>query len=114
MKGGIASGVVYPLAVYELSKAFRFKNIGGTSAGAIAAAAAAAAELGRYRNVPGGFERLAQLPQFLSARPTGHSRTHLFAFFQPQRETMRVFNTCVAGLGGGAGALESDHAGRVP
>jgi predicted acylesterase/phospholipase RssA len=104
MKGGITSGVVYPLAVYELSKGFRFKNIGGTSAGAIAAAAAAAAELGRYRNAGGGFEDLAQLPQFLSSRPAGESRTHLFAFFQPQHRTMRVFNTCVAGLGGGATA----------
>jgi hypothetical protein len=47
MKGGITSGVVYPLAACELAKAFRFKNIGGTSAGAIAAAATAAAELGR-------------------------------------------------------------------
>ncbi|MGB6519619.1 MAG: patatin-like phospholipase family protein, partial [Candidatus Cybelea sp.] len=37
MKGGIASGVVYPGAVYELSKTYRFRNIGGTSAGAIAA-----------------------------------------------------------------------------
>ncbi len=46
MKGGITSGVVYPLAAYELSKAFRFKNIDGTSAGAIAAVATAAAELG--------------------------------------------------------------------
>jgi predicted acylesterase/phospholipase RssA len=105
MKGGITSGVVYPLAVYELSKAFRFKNIGGTSAGAIAAAAAAAAELGRYRNVRGGFELLAQLPQFLSAHPAGESRTHLFGLFQPQRDTMRVFNTCSAGLGGGATAF---------
>ena len=38
MKGGITSGVVYPLAAVELSKSFRFVNIGGTSAGAIAAA----------------------------------------------------------------------------
>ena len=43
MKGGITSGVVYPLAIVELAQKYRFKNIGGTSAGAIAAAAAAAA-----------------------------------------------------------------------
>ena len=47
MKGGITSGVVYPLAVVELAKTYRFRNIGGTSTGAIAAAATAAAELGR-------------------------------------------------------------------
>ena len=49
MKGGITSGIVYPLAITEIAKAFRLRSIGGTSAGAIAAAAAAAAELGRQR-----------------------------------------------------------------
>ena len=33
MKGGITSGVVYPLAVTKLAERFVFKNIGGTSAG---------------------------------------------------------------------------------
>ena len=37
MKGGITSGIVYPNAVLALARDFRFKNIGGTSAGAIAA-----------------------------------------------------------------------------
>ena len=44
MKGGLASGIVYPHAVCELSTQYQFKNIGGTSAGAIAAAVTAAAE----------------------------------------------------------------------
>jgi predicted acylesterase/phospholipase RssA len=44
MKGGITSGVVYPLAVVELARKYHFKNIGGTSAGAIAAAATAAGD----------------------------------------------------------------------
>jgi len=105
MKGGITSGVVYPLAVHELSKAFRFKNIGGTSAGAIAAAAAAAAELGRYHNAGGGFQLLAQLPQFLCSRLPNEQRTNLFGFFQPQKHTRRLFDTCIAGLGGGKAAL---------
>jgi hypothetical protein len=48
MKGGITSGVVYPLALTELAKQFRLSQVGGTSAGAIAAAAAAAAEYGRH------------------------------------------------------------------
>lgn len=46
MKGGITSGVVYPLAIYKLSQNYRFENIGGTSAGAIAAVMTAAAEYG--------------------------------------------------------------------
>lgn len=49
MKGGITSGIVYPNAVIELSRKYHFKNIGGTSAGAIAAAVAAAAALGERR-----------------------------------------------------------------
>src|SRR5450631_4378047 len=50
MKGGAASGVVYPGAVLELSKKYRFEQVGGTSAGAVAAALAAAAEFGRQRS----------------------------------------------------------------
>lgn len=47
MKGGITSGVIYPLAVCELATTYRLRSVGGASAGAIAAAVAAAAELGR-------------------------------------------------------------------
>jgi len=47
MKGGVTSGIVYPGALEALSKKYRFRNIGGTSAGAIAATFAAAAEYGR-------------------------------------------------------------------
>jgi hypothetical protein len=89
MKGGITSGVVYPLAITELAKHYRFANIGGTSAGAIAAAAAAAAEYGR--NVPGkGFERLSRLPQ--EAGPI------LFSLFQPTRTVKPLFQILVAAL----------------
>ena len=98
MKGGITSGVVYPLAVTKLAERFVFKNIGGTSAGAIAAAATAAAELARDN---GGFERLAQLPEFLNGKSPDRSGSNLFAFFQPQPRTARLFRICVAGLGGG-------------
>jgi predicted acylesterase/phospholipase RssA len=58
MKGGITSGIVYPPALFELSKKYTFNSIGGTSAGAIAAATAAAAEYNRH---DGGFERLNRL-----------------------------------------------------
>jgi len=51
MEGGTTSGVVYPLAICELATDFRFRNVGGASAGAIAAALTAAAELGRSSQV---------------------------------------------------------------
>ncbi|SDT15340.1 Patatin-like phospholipase [Friedmanniella luteola] len=47
MKGGTTSGVIYPLALCEIARDFRLRNVGGASAGAIAAAFAAAAEVGR-------------------------------------------------------------------
>src|SRR6516162_215087 len=97
MKGGITSGIVYPLVVTTLAEKFLFKNIGGTSAGAIAAAATAAAELARDS---GGFERLARLPDFLGADAPGRSgESNLLAFFQPQPRTAQLFRVCVAGLG---------------
>lgn len=43
LKGGVTSGVVYPYAILELARRYRFRSVGGTSAGGIAAAFAAAA-----------------------------------------------------------------------
>lgn len=103
MKGGITSGVVYPLAIAQIARQFRLKNIGGTSAGAIAAAAAAAAELGR---ASGGFERLELLPKFLSDQSPDRKNTNLFTLFQPQPDTQALFAVATAALGGGwRGAL---------
>ena len=59
MKGGITSGIVYPLAACELARQYRFRSIGGSSAGAIGAVLVAAAEHGRDT---GGFRRLAEIP----------------------------------------------------
>jgi predicted acylesterase/phospholipase RssA len=87
MKGGITSGVVYPRAVCELAETFRFRNIGGTSAGAIAAAAAAAAEYGRGT---GGFEQLSELPDWIG------SGRNLPSLFQPQRSTRGIFRILMA------------------
>jgi predicted acylesterase/phospholipase RssA len=94
MKGGITSGVVYPHAVCELAQTYRFKNVGGTSAGAIAAAATAAAEYGRGG---GGFNKLAALPAWIGADG------NLPGLFQPQRSTRRLFAVLIAKLEGGAG-----------
>src|SRR5205823_13693886 len=65
MKGGITSGVVYPLAITELSRKYLFKNIGGTSAGAVAAVITAAAEYARRGGNATAYERLAALPKAL-------------------------------------------------
>jgi hypothetical protein len=62
MKGGITSGIVYPpLAIKLHNKGYRFRNVGGTSAGAIAAAATAAAELGG----DAGFQKLEAVRKWL-------------------------------------------------
>ncbi len=96
MKGGITSGVVYPLAISELAKTYTFRNLGGTSAGAIAAAGAAAAEYGRQNrpaeNDESGFELLEKLPDWLGG--------NLFSLFQPQADTKKIFNILIAGLSG--------------
>ncbi|HEV7804279.1 MAG TPA: patatin-like phospholipase family protein [Solirubrobacteraceae bacterium] len=62
LKGGITSGVAYPGAIIALGRAFRLRNIGGTSAGAIASAVAAAVEFRRQRTGEEGFaEPLTEL-----------------------------------------------------
>jgi len=105
MKGGITSGVVYPLAVCELAQTYTFKNIGGTSAGAIAAAAIAAAEYGRQHKRPDknkrNFAELEKLPQWLGDKSPDGKNSNLFALFQPQTSTKRLFNTLTAGLAEG-------------
>lgn len=92
MKGGITSGVVYPHAVCTLAQTYRFRNVGGTSAGAIAAAATAAAEFGRER---GGFRELAALPEWMG------SDGNLVGLFQPQAGTASFFAVLIGALEGG-------------
>ncbi|HWC11477.1 MAG TPA: hypothetical protein VG455_09665 [Acidimicrobiales bacterium] len=87
MKGGITSGVVYPLAVCQLARSHRFRNLGGSSAGGIAAAMAAAAELARGS---GGFQRLAALPDELGS--------NLQAIFQPSPGTRPLFAVLLASI----------------
>lgn len=103
MKGGITSGVVYPLAVCEIAQRFQLKNVGGSSAGAIAAAAAAAAEVGR--RVPNaGFAKLAALPEEMGARVPGTGESRLSSLFQPSDATrvpMAVLKAFQGGVGTG-------------
>lgn len=84
MKGGVTSGVVYPLVVAKLAEDYRFERIGGTSAGAISAVITAAAEYGRQT---GGFEKIAQLPKELS--------TGLLSKFQPLPKFEPLFNVAL-------------------
>jgi len=95
MKGGITSGLVYPRAVIEIGKRYRFRNIGGTSAGAIAAAFSAAAALGERRMavgecVGGGFARLSKTATHLSTRGS------IFELFQPTASLKSAYGLLVA------------------
>jgi predicted acylesterase/phospholipase RssA len=104
LKGGITSGVVYPGAIAEFSRHYVFRQIGGTSAGAIAAAAAAAAQLGCASEAnPQAFDELAALPNLLGETdPSGQSR--LFRLFRPTAEAAPLFATVTAAAGGGGTA----------
>jgi predicted acylesterase/phospholipase RssA len=98
MKGGITSGIVYPPAIVELAKHYRFKSIGGTSAGAIAAAVTAAAEYQRRcASVDTGFALLARMPSRMGdAVPGGQSG--LLSLFQPDPPCRRLFSLLVGSL----------------
>ncbi|WP_066912081.1 patatin-like phospholipase family protein [Millisia brevis] len=103
MKGGITSGVIYPRAICELATTYRLRSVGGSSAGAIAAAGAAAAEFGRDG---GGFERLESLPREITAEsPAGGSV--LFRLFQPSRATLALYRALTAGMGASHGVVRT-------
>ena len=99
LKGGITSGIVYPKAIARLARDYRFRSIGGTSAGAIAAAATAAAEYRRQSTSSmAGFQALADLPgNFDSAR----SKTRIVDLFKPQPGFESLFRFILAFIGGG-------------
>ncbi len=104
MKGGITSGIVYPKAVCRLAPEYRFRAIGGTSAGAIAAAATAAAEYGRNHGTGTSFAELASLPETLARARAPGAGSRLFHLFQPQPPTARLFHTLTAAVRGERGA----------
>jgi predicted acylesterase/phospholipase RssA len=101
MEGGVTSGVVYPAFVAGLARRFRLRSIGGTSVGAVAAVAAAAAQFKRNRpaadGVPDdGFARLEALPASLQEGVGG--RTRLFSLFQPCPDLQPHFAVLAASL----------------
>jgi hypothetical protein len=103
MKGGITSGIVYPNAVLALAREFRFKSVGGTSAGAIAAAVTAAAAYGDRRiasgdiamhDAPGaGFDGLRDV----AARLTTQGFIH--RLFQPAMGVRNAYRALVVCAG---------------
>ncbi len=107
MKGGITSGVIYPKLVAELAAHYTFKNIGGTSAGAIAAGACAAAEYGRSHGRPDAFDELESLPELLGKPTAPSGRSKLFTLFQPAPALRAHFAVLV-------GALNLQPAEAVP
>jgi predicted acylesterase/phospholipase RssA len=99
MKGGVTSGVVYPAAITELSKEYRFASIGGTSAGAIAAGVAAAAEYARAGGKAEAFAQIDKLPWELGATSADGKHSMMFHLFQPQLALQGVYAVATAGLG---------------
>lgn len=101
MKGGITSGIIYPPLAARLAKRYRFKNIGGTSAGAIAAVATAAAEYRRRKNEDEGvvaFEKLSKLPHMLKEKLPCGSMTKLLSLFQPSPGCHRLFKVLLISM----------------
>lgn len=98
MKGGITSGIVYPGAIEVLSKHYRFRAIGGASAGAIAAACTAAAEFNRETR-PDVFKEIGQLPTDLGSSDQGTGQTRMLDLFQPESGTKDAFRWLLSTLG---------------
>ncbi|MEL6427592.1 MAG: patatin-like phospholipase family protein [Planctomycetota bacterium] len=86
LKGGVASGIVYPDAVRKLATKFHFVGIAGTSAGAIVASIAAAAEYRRRQTGSSeGYDVLATASEELM----GEGR--MLELFRPDAATERAF-----------------------
>lgn len=98
MKGGITSGVVYPLVASRLATRYRFRSVGGASAGAIAAGLTAAAEYQRQHPRPDsagagtdagdGFVVLTKIPDALG--------TTLSSLFVPASAVKRAYQALTA------------------
>lgn len=91
MKGGTTSGVVYPPAIALLGDKYRLRSVGGSSAGAIAAAVAAAAEYRRQtsdmRDDMSGFNEVAALSEELGK--------DLTRYLQPSGDMAPLFDLMI-------------------
>lgn len=97
LTGGIASGVVYPWAIVELARHYRFRSIGGNSVGAMAAALAAAAEYGRCCGNSEAFEPLRLSPLDL-AEEDHAGNTRMLRLFQPDAGVRGLFDALIIGI----------------
>lgn len=95
MKGGIASGVVYPPAIQRIGAEYRFRGIGGSSAGAIAAALAAAMEHGRQSG-----KKSNSLAQIGDVDRELQTPGHIRALFPPQRGLIPLYWTLTSAVQG--------------
>jgi len=95
MRGGITSGIVYTCAIAKLAETYRFRSIGGTSAGAIAAAATAAGALGVREGKDPFQGRFKTLPKELAKEID--KKTVLERVFQPAKGLERLFAVLLAG-----------------
>ena len=86
MKGGITSGAVYPRAIKRISMRYRLRNVGGASAGAIAAVAAAACEYRRNQGVAEAFDVFETVGEEIS-RPG-----FVQLLFQPTQRGRQAFS----------------------
>lgn len=93
MKGGLTSGVIYPPAIRRISERFHLVGIAGTSAGAIAACAAAAAEY--RRRVGGGDEGYEALQEV--SRELGRAG-RILELLRPDHVTRREFALFTGGM----------------
>ncbi len=111
--GGLDSALTHPLAACALAEHYVFRRIGGSSAGAAAAALTAAAELGRTADalgrtepeqaepgssVPPGFAGLAHLTGWLAGQDVdgGAEQNRLARMVRPARTTRAAYRSLVA------------------
>jgi hypothetical protein len=99
MKGGITSGVVYPGAILSLARRYRFRSIGGTSAGAIAAAVLGAAEHARRNGSGDGFKVIEALPTRLGGTVEGGKDPFMLQLFQADKSTRPLLTAAIGFMG---------------
>lgn len=100
MKGGVTSGVVYPKVVEEVAKRFHLVGIAGTSAGAIAASLAAAAEYRRRTKESfEGFVEVGRLAEELG------KEGKLLSLFTPDKKTEKLLKQLLKAAEKGVGLI---------
>lgn len=97
LEGGVTSAVIYTGLIARLSRHYQLKSLGGTSSGAVAAAAGAIAQRAKLQAGGAGasdlhpsFKLLRDFPRAL-AKVDGAGQTVLFRLFQPQAATRRGY-----------------------